>query len=319
MVSRRRAWLLVLVIALVAPAHGVPPVSAAPGQVHAGDFPDPFVLRVGTRYYAYGTETRSMSVQRMRSADGTTWEHLGNALPVLPAWAQPGHTWAPSVLSRLGYYVLYYTVRHRESGRQCISRAIALAPEGPFVDTSSRPWICQLDRGGSIDPHPVVDSDGRVFLLWKSDENALGEPTRLWGQRLRPDGLFLEGSPTEVLGQDQRWEAPAVEGPAMVQIGRTYYLFYGANWWESAEYGIGYATCSSPLGPCEKATTGAPWLASTAVTAGPGGPSPFSAPDGSLWMAYHAWTPGKVGYAAGGARSLHVDRLEFVEGRPVLR
>ena len=316
--SRRRApWLML--VALAAFVHGIPAVSASPGQVYAGDFPDPFVLRVGTGYYAYATETDSISVQRMRSSDGRSWQHVGNALPVLPAWAERGHTWAPSVLPRLGYYVLYYTVRDRASGRQCISRAVAYLPQGPFVDSSSRPWICQLERGGSIDPHPVVDAAGRAYLLWKSDDNAIGQPTRLWAQRLGAGGLTLEGQPTEILAQDQSWEAPAIEGPAMLRMGETYYLFYGANWWESARYGIGYATCSSPLGPCTKVTTSGPWLASAGTTAGPGGPSPFTSADGSLWMAYHAWTAGQVGYSVGGARSLHVDRLEFVEGRPALR
>ena len=296
---------------------GEPVASAA--QVHPRDFPDPFVLVVGGTHYAYATETANISVQRMRSSDARSWEPVGNALPVLPMWAERGHTWAPSVLPRLGYYVLYYTARHRESGRQCISRAVAYSPEGPFVDSSPRPWICQLDRGGSIDPHPVVDADGRAYLLWKSEENAIGGQTRLWAQRLGLDGLFLQGDPTEILVQDQAWEAPAIEGPAMVRAGETYYLFYGANRWESDRYAIGYATCSSPLGPCRKVTTAGPWLASAGTIAGPGGPSPFSAPDGTLWLAYHGWTTGKVGYRAGGARSLHVDRLEVLDGRPVLR
>lgn len=35
-------------------------------------------------------------------------------------------------------------------------------------------------------------------------------------------------------------------------------------------------------------------------------------------MAYHAWTAPHVGYPQGGARRLHLDRLAFVDGRPVL-
>ena len=43
----------------------------------------------------------------------------------------------------------------------------------PFIDRSSEPLIFQHRRGGSIDPSPFVDDDGRAYLLWKSDDNAL--------------------------------------------------------------------------------------------------------------------------------------------------
>ena len=45
--------------------------------------------------------------------------------------------------------------------------------------------------------------------------------------------------------------------------------------------------------------------------AGPSGPSFFVDSGGVLRMAYHAWTPGRVGYEAGGARALWVDPLPF--------
>jgi hypothetical protein len=35
-------------------------------------------------------------------------------------------------------------------------------------------------------------------------------------------------------------------------------------------------------------------------------------------MAYHAWEPGRVGYAVGGVRSLWLDRVGFTRGVPVL-
>jgi beta-xylosidase len=297
---------------------GALPARASTAPVYAGDFPDPFVLRVGTTYYAYATQTGSISVQRMRSPDTSSWQHLGDALPVLPAWAQRGHTWAPSVLARPGYYVLYYTARHRASGRQCISRGVSWRAEGPFVDLSPGPWICQLERGGSIDPYPFVDADSRPYLLWKSDDNALGRPTSLWAQRLSAHGLSLEGAPRQLLVQDQAWEHPAIEGPAMVSSGASLYLFYGGNRWDTAQAAIGYATCATPLGPCAKVTTTGPWLASKPNAAGPGGPSFFTDAAGDLRLAYHAWHPERVGYHLGGVRSLWIDRLRFVNAQPVL-
>ena len=282
------------------------------------DMPDPFVLRVDGEYYAYATQAGLFSVQLRRSTDLVTWSPATDALLQVPSWAAWGWTWAPSVLARGDRFVMYYTVRHAASGRQCISVATASSPAGPFVDTSSQPLICQLDRGGSIDPHPFVDDDGRAYLFWKSDDNALGRRTQLWGQQLDDTGLALVGRPAALLKQDKGWEKPVIEGPAMVKHGGRYYLFYGANWWESPTAGIGYAVCDSPLGRCRKKTTKGPWLASRASVAGPAGPAVFTDADGALRIAYHGWEPGKVGYRAGGRRALWVDRLDFRDGTPVL-
>ncbi|MFN2506686.1 MAG: glycoside hydrolase family 43 protein [Acidimicrobiales bacterium] len=319
MVGRRRRWLAGLVGALVAVAAFQGPASAAStAPSYPGDFPDPFVLPVHGTYHAYGTQNGSLSVQHMESPDTMDWKDLGNALPVLPLWGEWGRTWAPGVLKRGLHYVLYYTVRQRSSGRQCISTAISLLPQGPFLDLSLRPLICQLDRGGSIDPYPFVDRNGSAYLLWKSDDNALGRPTSLWGRRLTPDGLSLSGSTVRLLDSDQPWEGGVVEGPAMVFAGGTYYLFYSANRWDSAESATGYATCATPLGPCTKVTTSAPWMASHGDAVGPGGPAFFSDDTGRTRIAYHAWSPGRIGYDNGGARSLWIDRISFTSGAPVL-
>ena len=288
-------------------------------SVHTGDFADPFVLWAEGAYYAYATQTGSTHVQVMRSEDLAGWEPLGNALPDLPAWACSGWTWAPVVLPRDGSYVLYYTVREPRSGRQAISVAASDRPEGPFIDRSTGPLVFQLDRGGSIDPSPFVDRDATPYLLWKSDDNALDLPSSLWGQPLAADGMSLVGEPTELLRQDRRWERPLIEAPSMVEIAGAYHLFYSANWWESRRYAVGHAVASRPMGPFTKLTTRRPWIAARRDMSGPGGQEFFLDADGELRMAFHAWTPGSIGYAGGGARSLRIASLEFHDGRPVVR
>ncbi len=293
----------------------------APGAApaHPADFPDPHVLRTGARYFAYGTQTGSTNVQVMTSTDFEHWRHLGDALPELPAWAAAGRTWSPSVLALGDRFVLYYAVREPQSNRQAISAAVGGDPAGPFVDGSSGPLIFQLERGGSIDPSPFVDDDGTAYLLWKSEDNALDRRSSLFGQRLSADGLSLVGEPVELLGHDRGWEKPLIEAPSAVRSGDTYFLFYSANWWESPDYTVGYATAKSPLGPYRKATRRRPWLVSGATAAGPGGQEFFTDASGALWMAYHAWAPGRVGYRGGGARSLRIAPVGFEGGRPVLR
>ena len=296
--------------------------STAHGGWSAGrprDFPDPSVLRVGSTFYAYATQVGETNVQVMRSSDLVAWEYLGDALAALPAWAGRGRTWSPAVLPRGDGYVLYYVVREQRSDRQAISVAVAARPDGPFVDTSEAPFVFQLDRGGSIDPSPFVDVDGAAYLLWKSDDNALNRASSLWGEPLTADGLGLTGARTRLLRHDRDWERPLIEAPAMVRSGGVYYLFYSGNWWESANAAIGYAIGPTALGPFRKSTRSGPWMASAKQAAGPAGQEFFTDGDGALRMAYHAWTPGKVGYRAGGARSLRIASIEFVGGRPVRR
>jgi beta-xylosidase len=191
--------------------------SASP--VYDGDFPDPFVLLAGDRFFAYGTQTGDTNVQVMESADLAGWQHRGDALPELPSWAGWGRTWAPAVLPRDGSYVMYYAVRYEAAGRQAISVATASDPAGPFVDRSSEPLIFQEDRAGSIDPSPFVDADGAAYLLWRSDDNAIDRPASLWGAPLRPDGLALAGEPAEVLRHDAAWEKPLIEAPSLARVG----------------------------------------------------------------------------------------------------
>ena len=57
------------------------------------DFPDPAViLAPDGYYYAYATQTLRdgewINIQVARSADLVHWEHLGDALPEKPSWAQ---------------------------------------------------------------------------------------------------------------------------------------------------------------------------------------------------------------------------------------
>jgi len=292
----------------------------------ARDFADPFVLHAGGSYFAFATGSGKTHLQAMRSDDLTTWTSASDVLPHLPSWAvkNAALTWAPSVLPRGDRFVLYYTARDRASGFQCISRAMAATPGGPYTDDSQSALVCPVAGAnalcGAIDPSPFVDADGTPYLLWKSDENAAachGHP-RLWSQRLRDDGLALEGERVELLAADRPWEQPIIEGPSMVAHAGRYYLFYSANEYETPRYSIGYATCESPLGPCTKQTLEAPLRASVGSALGPGGQEFFKDSAGRTRVAYHAWTAPMASYREGGARSLHLGQLVFEGDRPAI-
>ena len=291
------------------------------------DFPDPFILRQGSTYYAFGTNSGTANVRLARSTDLADWTLLPDALPVLPSWATAGAglTWAPSIL-QLGSssFVMYYTARDTASGFQCVSHAESSSPEGPYVDSTSSAFVCQVSGAqslcGSIDPSPLVDTDGTAYLVWKSDENSPSclDPPRLWSAPLAADGLALAGSPTQLLVMDEAWQQSVIEGPSMTVVGGVYYLLYSANDYESAAYAMGYATCLSPSGPCENVSVTAPFISSAGSALGPGGGEFLEDAVGGRWLVYHAWTAPKTTYAGGGARSMRIDRLDVDSGAGTL-
>jgi hypothetical protein len=113
---------------------------------------------------------------------------------------------------------------------------------------------------------------------------------------------------------DRAWQQPIIEGPSMRFLGGTYFLVYSANNYESASYAMGYATCLSPVGPCENVSVGGPFVSSAGAALGPGGGEFFDDALGAHWLVYHAWTAPKTTYAGGGARSMRIDRLAIGDG-----
>ncbi|HEU4753251.1 MAG TPA: glycoside hydrolase family 43 protein, partial [Armatimonadota bacterium] len=216
----------------------------------AENCPDPAVLRVGRSYYLYCTSGNAPNAYPIRRSDDLVhWTPAGWIFPAgrRPAWARSDF-WAPEV-HRVGRrYVAYFTARDR-SRRLCIGVAWAETPAGPWHDSGAP--LVRNDRVGMIDSHYFQDRDGRRYLYWKQDGNDLRpmERTPIYAQELAPDGLSLVGQPHPVLQNDRDWEGDLVEGPWVVRRGRYYYLFYsGNNFWE-ADYAVGVARATSPLGP----------------------------------------------------------------------
>lgn len=285
----------------------------------ASDFPDPGMLVVNGVYYAYATNAHGKHIQVARSPDLSHWTMLPDALPILPAWAAPNGDWewAPEVIQIGSGFVMYYTAHDAASGRQCIGVATSERAEGPFRDTRTEPFVCQADLGGTIDASPFRDGD-TLYLYFKSDGNCCHLATRLWGQRLAPDGLSLLGTPVSLVTNDQPWEGAVVEAPNMLGHDGSYYLFYSGNDYAGARYAVGYARCESPLGPCAQASDN-PILASaragSAPFVGPGGEDLFQV-GGMTVMAYHAWSV--TGGTPSGSRYLLIGRLGWHGTTPVV-
>ncbi|AKJ31755.1 glycoside hydrolase [Caldimonas brevitalea] len=307
--SQRLLSLLCLLPWLASPLALAEPVPLFANPVYDRNFPDPFVLPAAGGYWAYATNGNGHQVQLAYSCDLVRWEARPDALPTLPAWAASGHTWAPEVLPVAGRYLMYYTARDRATQRQCVGVAEADAPQGPFRDDRDGPLVCQPDEGGSIDASAVRAADGSLYLYWKNDGNAVGQPTWLYGQRLGADGKTRVGRPQRLLRNDTAWEGRLIEAPTVFAADGRYYLLYSANDYAGSRYAVGYAVADQPLGPYTKAA-GQPILASEGEVSGPGHQSVAVDAEGRHWLFYHAWTQGLEGDPRG-RRSLRVDPLRF--------
>jgi beta-xylosidase len=317
---RSRVPLLVIVLALagamLVPAGARPlPIGQdpiEPGQAYHGDFPDPTVIKVGSRYYASSTTSDGLNLPTLSSTDTRTWyarpasgsAPAGDALPRTASWSAGvempdgrfhAPLWAPSI-ARLGagrYVLAYATQVAGVSGQHmCISVATGSSPAGPFTDRSTRPLVCP--SRGAIDPQIFVSPQGRPWLIWRRDHY----PALLLTQPMTKDGTGLVTSARirVLAGVAQPWEGRVVEGPAMIAFRGRYYLFYSANFYATTRYAIGYLICKTWYGGCVRPRK-RPLLATGGSIAGPGGGSPFVDSYGRLRLAYHAWSAGAVGYA----------------------
>jgi beta-xylosidase len=299
------------------------------------DFPDAFVLPHGSNFIAYSTNNGA-NVPIATSNDLVHWAFvtdpasgkLRDALPRLGAWAKGGYTWAPEVLQLGNRYLLYYTASNPKRNSQCIGVAVASDPLGPFVDSNAEPIVCQTELGGSIDPDAFRDADGKLYLYFKNDGNRVHARTSLWGQALSPDGLSLVGTPVQLLKDDQGWESRVVEAPSMVRSPAGYELFFSGGFfgWNPEEgglspYAMGYASCTSALGPCTPAREN-PILHSfndreSGCLSGPGHQSIFTV-GARTFISFHAWAATSGCRKADDKRYLYIAPLFWKDGKPAL-
>lgn len=271
------------------------------------DCPDPGVMKAGDTWYAACTGGR---FALRSSKDLVHWTSRGNVLSSTPSWAANSF-WAPELHQVGNGYVAYFSARHT-NGVFALGAATSSTPQGPYTPQAQP--LLQVPSPGAIDVHFFRSSAGQNYLLWKIDGNAVGQSTPIRIQTLSADGLTLTGQPTTILSNTLAWEGALVEGPWMIEEGGYFYLFYSANGYASANYGIGVARATSPTGPFTK--HGAAILVSRGAWAGPGHGSVVRGPKGEWVLVYHSWKAGSVGQSPG--RVMLVDRVVFSGGWPSL-
>ena len=244
------------------------------------NFPDPAILLYSGTTYAYSTNSDNLHVPIAIAPSGgqaTTAMTKSkralprDALPTLPRWvAQDAHVWAPDV-TRLddGSFILYFSASSgRDPSKHCVGAAKGTSPEGPFEPLDGdEPFICDLARGGAIDPAGFADNDGKVYVAYKVDGNSLGGPGPCGngdGQFATPielqevdakDGYTKIGQPTILLDRTAA-DGPYIEGPSIARsVDATYALFFSSQCYNGPDYNVKYATATSVKGPYQRNDT----------------------------------------------------------------
>jgi putative cell wall-binding protein len=307
-----------LVIGPAAGAVGNPPHDA-PVNIGPDDFPDPFVLKVGDEWYAYGTDGDLGDVQVIKSTDLVNWSNVGTAIAKddEPSWAQHDDVWAPGATKAGANYVLYNAYLNKNSNFRCIGAATSTNPGTGFKAAGTEPLLCNDTEGGVIDPDVFVGF-GHTYLLWKTEGVPGAIAPALWSQQLTDDGLSLVGSPSRLLSSRYPYEGTLIENPTMVENSGRLYLFYSGNEWESPNYAVGWAVCEAVQGPCA-APPDKPLLTSAGNIVGPGGGTVFPDGEGQWWLGFAAWTDPSKTTEGTGSRKLFFRRMQFQNGRPVLQ
>ncbi|HYF45326.1 MAG TPA: family 43 glycosylhydrolase [Acidimicrobiales bacterium] len=305
-------------------------------------------------FSTHQTGSAARRIMVMSSDNLWDWSASGHgapneALASTPGWARPlsqgGAFWAPSVVRAAGRYVLYFAAKHRNVPADrpgwCIGIATSAALNQQF-EPRDTPLFCRVNststtpasfsgspqvNKGAIDPQVFRAPNGNLFLHFKALDNL----RQLWGVRLTDTGLGLSGPGHGLVAlesQARTWEYSSrlhftvLENPSMVfnptpGVERPYLLLYaGGEWQIPSNYGTGYAACRSPLSGCTRFTSDRPWLRTRGESAGPGGASTFTGPDGTPWIAYHTYRAGHV--LDGSGRRLHVEPLRFARVHPRL-
>lgn len=187
------------------------------------DFSDPDPLRVGEDYYLISSSfTYLPGVPVLHSRDLVHWERIGYCVEQLPfpRYEKPAHgcgTWAPSLRYHDGKF--YAFIPLPDEG---IFYTEATDPAGPWSELR-----CIREACGWIDPCPLWDEDGQVYMAHAFAKSRCGIKHKIQISRLDPETLqVIEDGPIVF---DGTLTQPTTEGPKLYRRNGWYYIFVPAG------------------------------------------------------------------------------------------
>lgn len=192
--------------------------------LHA-DYCDPDVIRVGDDYYMTSSSFNCIpGLPILHSKDMVNWELVNYALkkqPPFDVYEKPGHgngVWAPSIRYHNEEFYIYYP--DPDFGIYMIKTK---DPKG----TWSEPIMVKEGKG-LIDPCPLWDEDGKVYLAYAYAGSRAGFKSLLAICSLNSEGTLANNNDDVIIIDGHDGEA-TIEGPKLYKRNGYYYVFAPAG------------------------------------------------------------------------------------------
>lgn len=188
------------------------------------DYSDPDVVRVGDDFYLVSSSFDAVpGLPILHSKDLVNWKIIGHALKKHPPFAHFAKTqhgngvWAPAIRFHKGEFYLYYP--DPDFG---IYLTKAKNAAGPWSD----PILVEAGKG-LIDPCPLWDEDGKVYLVHAYAGSRAGIKSIIVVKQLNATGTKTidDGK----LVYDGHELDPTIEGPKFYKRNGYYYIFAPAG------------------------------------------------------------------------------------------
>jgi beta-xylosidase len=200
--------------------------------IHA-DYSDPDVVRAGPDYYLTASSFSAVpGLPILHSTDLVNWSLVNHALPRLvpeDVFRVPRHgagVWAPAIRHHAGKYWIYYP--DPDFGIYVIT---ATDPRGNW----SKPVLVKQGKG-LIDPCPLWDDDGRVYLVHAFARSRAGFANVLHVNRMNDDATRVVDEGSVVVDGNQIPGYTTLEGPK----------FYKRKGWFGGRIGLQWQWQANP-------------------------------------------------------------------------
>ena len=190
--------------------------------IHA-DYSDPDICRAGDDFYMTSSSFNSVpGLPILHSTDLVNWEIINYAVPTFPGsyYDIPQHgngVWAPCLRFHKGTFYIYWGDPDRG--------IYMVQTKDPAGDWSAP--ILVKKAYGNIDPSPLWDDDGRVYLVHAFAHSRAGIKSTLQVVELTPEGDEILDKGVIVFDGHENHET--IEGPKFYKRNGYYYIFAPAG------------------------------------------------------------------------------------------
>lgn len=194
------------------------------------DYSDPDVIRVGDTFYLTASSFNFVpGLPLLESKNLVDWKLVGYAAKKIPL---PGYEevqnakgiWAPALRCHAGFFYIFFAT-----------------PDEGIFETHARDfrgewsgWNCVWSGKGFIDPCPLWDDDGKIYVVHGYAKSRIGFNSKLGILELdenlkskTEDRIIFDGTKTQ----------PTIEGPKIYKRNGFYYIFAPAggvtNGWQT--------------------------------------------------------------------------------------